>query len=58
MGASVNAWQKEMMVCQEATEASLENKEPTSVETESVAMREEVPKEEFAVKTVRALKER
>jgi hypothetical protein len=40
MGASANA-------CQEATEACLESKEPTSVE-----MHEEVPKDEAAVKTV------
>jgi hypothetical protein len=39
------------------TETCLESKEPTSVETESIAMPEEVPKEEAAVKTVRALKE-
>jgi hypothetical protein len=44
--------------CQEAREFCLESKEPTSVETESVAGHEEVPKEEAAVKTVRTLKER
>jgi hypothetical protein len=44
MGASVNAWQKETVVCQEATEACVDNKEPTSVEIESVTVHEEVPK--------------
>jgi hypothetical protein len=52
MGASVNAGRKEMMACQEATEALLENKEPTSMEIESVAVHGEVPKEENAVRTV------
>jgi hypothetical protein len=47
-----------MMACQEAMEACLESKEPTSVEIESIVVHEEVPKEEAAVKTVRALKER
>jgi hypothetical protein len=50
MGASVNAWRKEMMAC-------LESKEPTSVEIESVAVHEEVPKEEAMEITVRTLKE-
>jgi hypothetical protein len=50
---SVNAWRKETTACHEATETCLESKEPTSVETESAAMHEEV-----AVKTVRALKKR
>lgn len=36
--------------------ACLENKEPTSDETESAVVHEEVFKEEAAVKTVRALK--
>jgi hypothetical protein len=40
------------------TEACLESKEPTSLEEkESVVVREEVPEEEPAMKTVRALKE-
>jgi hypothetical protein len=30
--AEMRAWQKEMTVCQETTEACLESKEPTSVE--------------------------
>jgi hypothetical protein len=38
-------------------EACLESKEPTSVEIESVAVHDEVPKEEAITKTVRALKE-
>jgi hypothetical protein len=53
----MKAWRKEKTVCQEATEACLKNKEPTSVEMESVEMHEEVPKEKAAVKTLRALKE-
>jgi phosphoribosylformimino-5-aminoimidazole carboxamide ribonucleotide (ProFAR) isomerase len=51
MRASVNAWWKEMTSC-------LESKELTSVEIQSVAVHEEVPKEEAAEKTVIALKER
>jgi hypothetical protein len=46
-----------MMACQEAMQAYLESKEPTSVESESVAVHEQVPKEEAMMKTVRALKE-
>jgi hypothetical protein len=57
MGAIVNAWRKETTACQEATEACLESKEPTSVEIESVAVHDDVPKEEAAVKIVRAPKE-
>jgi hypothetical protein len=57
MGASVNAWRKEAMACQEAMETCLGSKGPTSLEEkESVVVHEEVPKEEAAVKTVRALK--
>jgi hypothetical protein len=41
---------------QEATEACLEGKEPASLEAESVAVHEEVPKEEAALET--ALKKR
>jgi hypothetical protein len=44
------------MVCQDVTEACLESKEPTSLEIESVAVYEEVPKEQATVATVRALK--
>jgi N-acetylglutamate synthase-like GNAT family acetyltransferase len=44
------------MVCQEKTEACLDCKEPTLLEVESIAVHEEVPKEEAAVKIVRALK--
>jgi hypothetical protein len=51
MGASMNACRKETTACQEATEACQESKEPTSVETESVVVREEFPKEEAAVET-------
>jgi hypothetical protein len=54
----IRVWRKEMTACQEAMEACLESKEPTLVEVESVAMHEEVPKEEAALKTVGALKKR
>jgi hypothetical protein len=37
-------------------EACLKSKEPTSLEVEYVVVHEEVPKEEAAVGTVRALK--
>jgi hypothetical protein len=47
----------EIRACQEETEACLESKEPTSVEIWYVAVQEEVPEEEAAGKTVRALKE-
>jgi multidrug resistance efflux pump len=33
MGASMNVWRKEITACQDATEACLEGKEPTSLET-------------------------
>jgi hypothetical protein len=49
MEASINAWRtnkKKTAACQEATEVCLQSKEPTSVETESVAVHEDVPKEE------------
>jgi hypothetical protein len=58
MRSSVNAWQKETVVSQEATEACLESKEPTSVELVFVSEHQEVPKEDAAVKNVRALKKR
>jgi hypothetical protein len=51
MGASVNAWRKEMMACQEVMEAYLESKEPTPEEMKSVAVHEVVPKEEAEVET-------
>jgi hypothetical protein len=47
--AEMRAWRKEMTACQETMEACLESKEPTSVEIESVAVHEEVPKEEAVV---------
>jgi hypothetical protein len=53
----MNAWRKETTACQEATEACLESKEPTSLETESVAVHEEVPTEDVAVKTVKRTEE-
>jgi hypothetical protein len=49
---------KDIKACLEEAGACLESKVPTSVEIESVAMYEEVPKEEATVKTARALKER
>jgi hypothetical protein len=45
--AEMRAWQKETMAGQEVTETCVESKEPTSLE--SVAVHEEVPKEEAAV---------
>jgi hypothetical protein len=42
----------ETRACQEATEACLESKEPVSMEVESVAEHEEVPKEEVAVEAL------
>jgi hypothetical protein len=48
----IRSWRKEV------TEACLESKEPTSVEVESLAVHEEVLKEEAAVETFRAMKER
>jgi hypothetical protein len=58
MRASINAWRKETTACQEAMEACLDSKEPTSLEVVSEVEHEEVPKEEAAVKTVGALKKR
>jgi hypothetical protein len=42
--------------CLEKTEAFLERKKPTSLEVESEAVHEEVPKEEARVQTFGALK--
>jgi ABC-type enterochelin transport system substrate-binding protein len=58
MRASVNAWRKETTAYQEATEACLESKEPTSVEMKCEAEHEEVHEEETAVEAYGALKER
>jgi hypothetical protein len=58
VGASVNAWRKETTACQVATDASPESKEPTSVEIKSDSEHQEVPKDEDAAKTVKALKKR
>jgi hypothetical protein len=52
----MRAWRKEIMACQEVVEACLESMEQTSLEVESMAVYEEVFKEEAAVKTVGALK--
>jgi thermostable 8-oxoguanine DNA glycosylase len=43
------AWRKETTACQEAMEACLESKKPTSVKIWSVVIREEVPKKEATV---------
>jgi hypothetical protein len=56
--AEMGVWQKETMACQEAMDACLESKEPTSLEVESKAEHEEVPMEGAAVKTFTALKKR
>jgi hypothetical protein len=57
--AKMDAWLVEMRVRRkEATEVCLEVREPASVDIESVAVYEEDPKEEVAVKPVRALKKR
>jgi hypothetical protein len=54
--AEIRAWQTETTACQEATDTCLESKEPTNME--SITLHKEVPKEEAAVQTVRALKRR
>jgi hypothetical protein len=51
-------WRKEITAYQEAMESSPESKEPTSREIGSVAMYEEVPKEEAAVIPIIKLKKR
>jgi hypothetical protein len=53
-----NSDEERRHICEEATEACLKSKEPTTVEMESVENYEEVPKEKAAMKTFRALKER
>jgi hypothetical protein len=53
---SLRACRRETMDCQETTEASLERKEPTSVDMESEAKHWEVLKEHSAVATDKALK--
>jgi hypothetical protein len=45
-----------MKADQEETEASLDRKEPTSLETKSVAVHEEVPKEDASAKPVGGLR--
>jgi hypothetical protein len=54
--ANTNAWWEGDKACWEAAEACLESKEPTSLDVESVAMHEEVPKEEAAMEHFGALK--
>jgi hypothetical protein len=53
----IRAWRKEMKSNQEATEAYPEKMEANPDEVKSVAEHEEVPKEEAAMETFRALKE-
>jgi hypothetical protein len=54
--ARVNAWQEEVTACQEATKAYPEKMEANLKEMTFVSEQEKVPKEEVAVKPVRALK--
>jgi hypothetical protein len=54
----MRAWRKETTAYQEATDACLESKEPTSEEIESLVVHEEVRKEEAAVEPIAALKKR
>jgi hypothetical protein len=55
--AEMRAWRKVTTACQEGMEASLESKEPASVETEFESEHKDVPKEEAAVEIFGALKE-
>jgi hypothetical protein len=50
--------QKEMMACQETTEACLECKKPTSVDMEPEVEHQEVPKEDAVVKLVEGWRKR
>jgi uncharacterized coiled-coil DUF342 family protein len=52
------SWREEMTACQEERDTCLESKEPPSVQIESIAVHQEVPKEGAVVNTVRALKKR
>jgi cell envelope opacity-associated protein A len=54
----MRAWRKEMKADQEAVEAYPEKMEANPEEMKSVVVHEGVPKEEAAVKTLRALKKR
>jgi capsule polysaccharide export protein KpsE/RkpR len=56
--AEMRTWQIETTACQEAMEACLESKEPTSLAVGSMVLHGEVPEEEATVKTVAALKKR
>jgi hypothetical protein len=56
--AEMRTWQKGTMACQEVTEACLESKEPASVQIESESEHQEALKEEVAVETLGAPKER
>jgi hypothetical protein len=52
----MKSWQEEKMACHEVTKVCLKNKEPTLLEVQSVAVHEEVPKEEAAVENFGVLK--
>jgi hypothetical protein len=54
----MNACQKEMMACQEATEAHLEKIEANPEEMKSVVKHQKVPEEETVVETIGALEDR
>jgi hypothetical protein len=56
--ANMRDGRKEVIACQETTEARLEYKEPTLVDMESEAEYQEVPKEEAEVKSSGAVKKR
>jgi hypothetical protein len=56
--AELRTWRKETTACQEATEACLESKEPTSLKVESDAEHKEVPKEDAAMETFGTTKKR
>jgi hypothetical protein len=54
----MNAWIAEIKAWRKETEACLESKEPTTLEVGSVAVHEEAPKEDAALKPIGALKKR
>jgi hypothetical protein len=58
MKAEIVAELKDVKACLQEAGACLESKVPSSMDLESIVVHEEVPKEEAAVETVRALRER
>jgi hypothetical protein len=58
INAGQDAWMEEMKADREAMEAYPENMEGSPEDTESIAVHEDIPKEEAAVQPVRALKKR